>query len=78
MWRWMSVVAALVSGLCGSLLTATDETSVIAEQREATPQGSETIGRVQRLEEKSADQAHAMVSVAYHFNNLWFAGQSGN
>ncbi|MEX0703739.1 MAG: hypothetical protein WD069_16700 [Planctomycetales bacterium] len=27
---------------------------------------------------KLPDQAHAMVSVAYHFNNLWFAGQHGN
>lgn len=27
---------------------------------------------------KLPDQAHAMVSVAYHFANLWFAGQHGN
>lgn len=33
---------------------------------------------IQRLQAKAPDQAHAMVSVAYHFNNLWFAGQRGN
>lgn len=33
---------------------------------------------VERLKEKATDQAHVMVSVSYHFNNLWFAGQHGN
>jgi DNA-binding GntR family transcriptional regulator len=30
------------------------------------------------LKQKATDQAHVMASVAYHFNNLWFAGQHGN
>ena len=30
------------------------------------------------LKNKEADQAHAMVDVAYHFGNLWFAGQKKN
>jgi len=33
---------------------------------------------VQMLKDKAADQAHAMVSVAYHFNNLWFAAEAKN
>jgi hypothetical protein len=33
---------------------------------------------VARLKDVATDQAHVMVSVAYHFNNLWFAGQAGN
>jgi hypothetical protein len=33
---------------------------------------------VEVLKQKATDQAHVMVSVAYHFNNLWFAGQHGN
>jgi hypothetical protein len=33
---------------------------------------------VQQLKDKAADQAHAMVSVAYHFNNLWFAAEAKN
>lgn len=34
--------------------------------------------RVKTLEDKASDQAHAMVSVAYHFDNLWFAGGHEN
>lgn len=33
---------------------------------------------VETLKQKATDQAHVMVSVAYHFNNLWFAGQQEN
>ena len=33
---------------------------------------------VEQLKQKAADQAHVMVSVAYHFNNLWFAAQHDN
>ncbi len=33
---------------------------------------------VQQLKDKAADQAHAMMSVAYHFNNMWFAAKAAN
>lgn len=33
---------------------------------------------VERLKQKATDQAHVMVSVSYHFNNLWFAAQHRN
>jgi hypothetical protein len=33
---------------------------------------------VAQLKDKAGDQAHAMVSVAYHFNNLWFAADAEN
>jgi hypothetical protein len=33
---------------------------------------------VRQLKDKAADQAHAMVSVAYHFNNMWFAAEADN
>jgi hypothetical protein len=33
---------------------------------------------VTRLKDKASDQAHAMASVAYHFNNMWFAAQAEN
>lgn len=33
---------------------------------------------VETLKQKAPDQAHAMVSVAYHFNNLWFAAEAEN
>lgn len=33
---------------------------------------------VETLKRKATDQSHVMSSVAYHFNNLWFAGQHDN
>jgi hypothetical protein len=33
---------------------------------------------VARLKDVVPDQAHAMTSVAYHFNNLWFAAKAEN
>ncbi len=33
---------------------------------------------VQQLKDKATDQAHVMTSVAYHFNNLWFAAEAKN
>jgi hypothetical protein len=33
---------------------------------------------VQQLKDKAADQAHAMASVSYHFNNMWFAAEAKN
>jgi thiosulfate/3-mercaptopyruvate sulfurtransferase len=33
---------------------------------------------VQTLKDKATDQAHVMVSVSYHFANLWFAAQHNN
>jgi hypothetical protein len=37
-----------------------------------------TQSELQQLKDKVPDQAHAMISVAYHFNNLWFAGEAKN
>jgi hypothetical protein len=33
---------------------------------------------IDTLKGKAADQAHVMTSVAYHYGNLWFAGQAQN
>lgn len=33
---------------------------------------------VKRLQDKAPDQAHVMMSAAYHFNNLWFAARAEN
>jgi hypothetical protein len=33
---------------------------------------------VMQLKDKAPDQAHAMMSVAYHFNNMWFAAEARN
>ena len=54
-----------------------------AHAAQATGQGGDTDlaslqADVEILKQKATDQAHVMVSVAYHFNNLWFAGQHAN
>ncbi|MEX1230619.1 MAG: hypothetical protein WEB58_10285 [Planctomycetaceae bacterium] len=33
---------------------------------------------IAQLNDKAPDQAHAMASVAYHFNNMWFAADAQN
>lgn len=33
---------------------------------------------IKMLKDRTPDQAHAMVSVAYHFNNMWFAAEVKN
>jgi hypothetical protein len=32
---------------------------------------------IKRLQDVAPDQAHAMMSATYHFNNLWFAAKPG-
>jgi hypothetical protein len=45
----------------------------------APPVAEETHAKdIAILKDKVPDQAHAMVSVAYHYNNLWFAGDAKN
>ncbi len=77
---------AQAAGLCltGALftiwLTASPERHAIHAQDQA-PGGPNLTGlqsEVGRLKDKASDQAHAMTSVAYHFNNMWFAAQAEN
>jgi len=49
----------------------------------AAPQSNAQSGQpleaeIKQLQDKAPDQAHAMISVAYHFNNLWFAAEANN
>lgn len=39
---------------------------------------AELRAEIEMLKGKATDQAHVMTSVAYHFNNLWFAAKGGN
>ena len=52
----------------------------VAQEPETVNQSDLAVLRaeVETLKQKATDQAHVMVSVAYHFNNLWFAGQHDN
>ena len=48
------------------------------ETRQLAGKVDELKTEVERLKDKAPDQAHAMVSVDYHFSNLWFAAQAEN
>jgi hypothetical protein len=48
------------------------------DQRVVSPDVEKLQAEVARLKDVAPDQAHAMMSAAYHFNNLWFAGKAGN
>lgn len=62
------------------LLQRADSQPVRADEQKFAIEAevSKLQAEVQRLNDKAPDQAHAMVSVAYHFNNLWFAAQAEN
>jgi len=51
-------------------------------QQDAAKRPSDELGalkaEVARLKELVPDQSHAMSDVAYHFTNLWFAGEKAN
>jgi hypothetical protein len=52
----------------GSVVPASPGTNDLATLR----------AEIDTLKGKAADQAHVMTSVAYHYGNLWFAGQAQN
>lgn len=56
-------------------ITRADEPSRSAAAQNALPKLQADIAR---LKDKAPDQAHAMMSVAYHFNNMWFAAEAEN
>jgi len=47
----------------------------IAQAADTAPSDG-LLADVKTLQDKAVDQSHVMVSVAYHFNNLWFAAKS--
>jgi hypothetical protein len=56
-------------------------TTAQAEEEPAKNPPAETAqlrADIKRLQEVAPDQAHAMISVAYNFNNLWFAAKAEN
>jgi hypothetical protein len=74
-----SLIVLLAGGtLAGAVLFAVTGRGQHAAAAEGKV-GDPALGdRIERLEQKATDQAHVMVSVAYHFNNLWFAAQHDN
>jgi hypothetical protein len=80
MSRPKALGALLVSGaLVGMLLVVVSYRGQLSHANEPSAETPPAIpSDVQMLKDKAADQAHAMVSVAYHFNNLWFAAAAKN
>ncbi|MEX0936942.1 MAG: hypothetical protein WDZ59_03720 [Pirellulales bacterium] len=82
---WKNVNAAtiiLIGAVLATWLTGawfpnegrTQANSQLADDQSTTAMESD----VEQLQGKAPDQAHAMVSVAYHFNNMWFAAEAEN
>jgi uncharacterized coiled-coil protein SlyX len=79
-----ALAGAALFGLVHAVLPAraTAAQASAAVQASSPPtvstEGAELRARVERLEAKAADQAHAMSDVGYQFANLWFAGEKEN
>jgi len=70
-------------GVCGALAGLTLAASSIAMSADATdPDLAQQIAALKTANEQLRSlipsQSHAMMDVAYHFTNLWFAGQHQN
>ena len=62
-----------------SIKNGSTSQSNAAEGRPPQAPPSDTFAdEISKLKDRAPDQAHAMVSVAYHYNNLWFAAQAKN
>jgi hypothetical protein len=71
-------VVALVVGVGAGLAHHMAEP---AEQAGSADQAAELVrlkDEIERLKGMVPDQSHVMKDVAYHFSNLWFAGQAQN
>jgi len=84
MQKYLSSAGIFVIGAIVTLwITGTPQRQV-TEAQEKAPNGPgdaalrEVKSDVAQLKDKASDQAHAMVSVAYHFNNMWFAADAKN
>lgn len=67
------VVGAFLLGIaCGMLALGLIERRVVATEELRT---ADFQAELEQIKGKLPDQAHAMQDVAYHFTNLWFAGQ---
>lgn len=75
----------LAVGAAGGLLLSELLAPVASSTAYAQASGQNANAEIKTLKEeletvkgKLPGQAHAMLDVAYHFTNLWFAGQRGN
>lgn len=73
----------LVGGCAGAMLMSLLRGSALPDARAdvpktKTPDLATLAADVEVLKGKATDQSHVMQDVAYHFTNLWFAGQHEN
>ncbi len=75
------VVIGVVAVVVGTIAGRAGHVAESAEPAGASDQAAE-ISRlrdeIERLKGMVPDQSHVMKDVAYHFSNLWFAGQAQN
>ena len=75
------VVIGMVAAFVGTVVEPAGRKAEPAEPAGASDQAAE-ISRlkdeIERLKGMVPDQSHVMKDVAYHFSNLWFAGQARN
>lgn len=76
---FMLVVVSVVAG--GAARTGTAQpagTSANGAAGDQTAEVARLKDEIERLKALMPDQSHVMKDVAYHFSNLWFAGQAQN
>jgi hypothetical protein len=74
-----AVCLALVPALLRLPIFAQPQTSgAVTKPATAPIEMAALRAEVEMLKGKATDQSHVMNSVAYHFGNLWFAGQKQN
>lgn len=81
--RTVAVIAFLLGSVSSLLLSSLVERlpPVAYAREDAAPSATadEALqADVQQLKDKACDQAHAMISVAYNANNMWFAADAEN
>ena len=78
----MVLAAGMGVGLVVSAVWSQASRAATAHAQATAPDATAEIAalkvEIEQIKGKLPGQAHAMIDVAYHFTNLWFAGQRGN
>lgn len=76
---WAVFFAGAAAGAASYALLEHSPSRVIAQQPQQTaptPDLAALAAEIETIKGRLPDQSHAMADVAYHFSNLWFAGQN--
>ena len=72
------LVAGALLGAATFALVSHDNQAASAQPAQPVPDLASLAAEVETIKGKLTDQSHVMQDVAYHFTNLWFAGQREN